>query len=576
MDDIQTIYDMRFWRTPEGVRRHFMDYRFGQLHYRICQPPKPDKVPLLCFHLSPNSGRVYANFIAEMGKDRIAIAPDTPGFGESSPPYSEPSISDYAAAMGELVDSLGIKQFDVIGYHTGSRTCVEIAQQRPDQVRRVILISAPAYSEEELRIQYQSMGTPAADDTSEDGSHIVKKWKGHWRWKDKKAPPIFVHREVCEALRGGATAWWGHHAAFRFQHSRELPKVEQPVMILCPKDDLWTPTQRARQHLKNGKFVELTEYAHGFLDVHTAHVATIVRDFLDGPADDRPGKTVRKPIPPAPAKQAESIRREFWDGPYGQLHHRRAAPTKPKATPLVMFHMSPNSGRIYEAIIRDMSKDRIALAPDTPGFGESEAPRNPIEIEDFAATMAKFIDAQGLKQVDIMGYHTGSITCIALALLRPDLVRRVVQISSPVFTDEELVQFRAKYAPPAIHDDGSHLAARWVNQFNFYGRNVPREVLARNYAEGLRGGPASWWGHRAAFRYDLRVHLPKVTQPILIINPNDDLVVQSPRGLPLMQNGRMHNFEHHAHGFIDTITDEFAAVLRGFLDAPSVPPPAKR
>jgi pimeloyl-ACP methyl ester carboxylesterase len=567
---------MRFWRTPEGVRRHFMDYRFGQLHYRICQPPKPEKVPLLCFHLSPNSGRVYANFIAEMGKDRIAVAADTPGFGESSPPYSEPSIPDYAAAMGELADHLGFQQFDVMGYHTGSRTCVEIAQQRPDQVRRIILVSAPAYSEEELKVQYQTMGTPAADDTSTDGSHLLKKWRGHWRWKDKKAPPIFVHREVCEALRGGATAWWGHHAAFRFQHSRELPKVEQPVMILCPNDDLWTPTQRARQYLKNnGRFVELTEYTHGFLDVHTAHVATITREFLDGPADDRPGKTARKAPPSPPARQPLTIRRDFWDGPYGQLHFRRAAPAKPTATPIVMFHMSPNSGAIYEAILAELGKDRIALAPDTPGFGESEAPRAPIEIEDFAATMAKFIDAQGLKQVDIMGYHTGSITCIALALLRPDLVRRVVQISSPVFTDDELTQFRAKYAPQQIREDGTHLSDTWVSMRKFYGAEVPMAVLARNYSEAKRGGPASWWGHRAAFRYDLRIHMPKVKQPILVINPNDDLVVQSPRGLPLMQNGRMHNFEKHAHGFIDVITGEFARVLRGFLDARDMPPPRK-
>ena len=83
-----------------------------------------------------------------------------------------PEIADYAAAMGELIDHLGFDQVDVMGYHTGSRTCVEIAQQRPQQIRRIILVSAPTYSDEELEIQYKTMGTPASDETTDDGSHL--------------------------------------------------------------------------------------------------------------------------------------------------------------------------------------------------------------------------------------------------------------------------------------------------------------------------------------------------------------------------------------------------------------------
>ena len=104
----------------------------------------------------------------------------------------------------------------------------------------------------------------------------------------------------------------------------------------------------------------------------------------------------------------------------------------------------------------------------------------------------------------------------------------------------------------------------------FYGPKVPRNVLTRNFAEGLRGGPIAHWGHRAAFNYDLRKTLPRVTQPILVINPNDDLVEQTPRGLPLMQNGRMVNIKDRGHGFIDTMTNDFAQTLRDFLDTDSV------
>jgi len=572
MSELDVDAQMAYWRTPPGVRRAYADGRFGQIHYRIAKPTTAtDKTPLVCFHLSPNSGRVYALWLAEMGKDRIAVAPDTPGFGESDPPPTPPEIADYAAAMGELIDHLGFDQIDVMGYHTGSRTCVEIAQQRPKQIRRIILVSAPTYSDEELAIQYKTMGTPSANETTEDGRHLQRKWDGHYRWKDKDAPTIFVHREVTEALRGGDKAWWGHHAAFRLQHADHLPQVKQPILILCPNDDLREPTLRAAKYLQNGHIHELPDYSHGMLDVHTEDVAAVARSFLDGPADDI-GATAPRPVPVAPAPVVRPNRRAFLETPGGQMHYRAVQPSAPSRTPFMCLHMSPNSGRIFEAILGAMGTDRVTVAPDMPGFGESDPPAERPEIADYARAAARVADALGLKQIDVMGYHTGSETCIELALQRPDLVRRIVQISCPVFTDEELKQLRENYGGRPIAADGSHIVGKWKHMLPFYGPLVPRDVLARNFAEGLRGGPIAHWGHRAAFNYDLRETLPKVSQPILVINPNDDLVEQTPRGLPLIQNVRMVEIKDRGHGFIDTMTDDFAQTLRDFLDTDTVSP----
>ena len=137
--------------TPTQVRRRYIDGSYGQIHIRIAAPePEAGRVPLLCFHMSPNSSRIYQTFLGHMGTDRLAVAPDTPGFGESDPPPSQPSISEYAAAMTEVMDALGLDQVDVMGYHTGSETCVELALQQPDRVRKLVLTSAPIFSDEEL------------------------------------------------------------------------------------------------------------------------------------------------------------------------------------------------------------------------------------------------------------------------------------------------------------------------------------------------------------------------------------------------------------------------------------------
>ena len=142
--------DMLFWRTPAGVRREFIDAHNGRLHLRLAWPgstqpepaqPEPaqrarvqsgsSKVPLICLHLSPNSSRVYARFIAEMARDRLAVAPDTPGFGLSTAPIDDPSIDDYARCIADLLAHLeqrfGCRQFDVMGYHTGSKIALALA-----------------------------------------------------------------------------------------------------------------------------------------------------------------------------------------------------------------------------------------------------------------------------------------------------------------------------------------------------------------------------------------------------------------------------------------------------------------
>ena len=79
--------------TP--VDRMYVDGRFGQLHvYHAGSAQERDRLPLMCFHMSPFAAVIYEAFLSEMGKDRLAIAVDTPGFGNSdatpTPPPGAP------------------------------------------------------------------------------------------------------------------------------------------------------------------------------------------------------------------------------------------------------------------------------------------------------------------------------------------------------------------------------------------------------------------------------------------------------------------------------------------------------
>ncbi|MBL8642568.1 MAG: hypothetical protein JNK21_01435, partial [Rhodospirillaceae bacterium] len=82
------------------VTRHYVEGRFGQVHYRQAMPNTfADKPALLLFHMSPYAGVIYENLMAVLGHDRLVIAVDTPGFGNSDAPPAAPDIADYAEAM---------------------------------------------------------------------------------------------------------------------------------------------------------------------------------------------------------------------------------------------------------------------------------------------------------------------------------------------------------------------------------------------------------------------------------------------------------------------------------------------
>lgn len=261
------------------VRRRYIDGRFGQLHLRVAGPPAKDaKRPLLCFHLSPVSSAIYANFLAEMGRDRLAVAPDTPGYGESDPPREPPEIRDYAAAMGELMDTLGIAEADCIGFHTGSKIALELALQRPRAIRHLVLISTPVYTDAELA-QMRSEFAPMQ--VREDGGHLVDYWRALVNFRGPGQTLEMIMRYYPDHMRGGEVRHWGHRAAFNYSYPENLPKATQPILVLNNHDDLESFTPRAMQYVKQGRLVEKPDWGHGFLDLRTAEFGKLVREFVD-------------------------------------------------------------------------------------------------------------------------------------------------------------------------------------------------------------------------------------------------------------------------------------------------------
>lgn len=263
------------------MQKNYVDARFGQVHVRSSGASDAPKRPLLCFHLSPVSGVIYEKWIDEMGRDRWALAPDTPGYGMSDAPLAPPTIADYAAVMGDVADALKLQNFDVMGYHTGSKIAVELARQRPTQVKHLILMSAPVYTQDDLKHQ-RAVNALAEPDA--EGKFLTEAWKTVAQFQDKRASLADTLKRFPDYLRGGGKHGWGHHAAFNYTYPDTIGDVTAPILVFNPEDDLCVYTRRIAPYLTNGRVKELPGWSHQLLDFSTAEMAAMVRRFLD---DDR-------------------------------------------------------------------------------------------------------------------------------------------------------------------------------------------------------------------------------------------------------------------------------------------------
>jgi pimeloyl-ACP methyl ester carboxylesterase len=128
------------------LRKMYVDCRFGQLHMHTAFPSSggfDELTPLVCIAPPSLTGRAFRPMLRDLGRDRSVYAPDLPGSGESDPPDHAPTVTDFAGACVDLLDSLRLKQVDVLAYQAGSLAAIEFALTRPQQVRRVALIGIP-------------------------------------------------------------------------------------------------------------------------------------------------------------------------------------------------------------------------------------------------------------------------------------------------------------------------------------------------------------------------------------------------------------------------------------------------
>jgi pimeloyl-ACP methyl ester carboxylesterase len=91
---------------------------------------------------------MYRDLINDLSSDYHLIAPDYPGFGQSSSPSAyHYSFDNLALTINHFIDALKIKNFILYVQDYGGPVGFRIAAQRPELIQALIVQNANAYSE---------------------------------------------------------------------------------------------------------------------------------------------------------------------------------------------------------------------------------------------------------------------------------------------------------------------------------------------------------------------------------------------------------------------------------------------
>ncbi len=201
--------------------------------------------PIFLLHASPMSARSLSPLIELLSKTHTVVAIDTPGYGSSEAPTTQPSdISTYADLIHEVQVSLRIPQIGIYGTATGAQIGIRYALDYPDDVSHLFLDNCAHFTDDEreniLREYFPDL-TP-----NTDGHHLKLVWDiasnlfkyFPWCFKEEQyklssptPPPHMIHRFALDYIKSGSNYDWAYRAAFAHEDRENIAALKVPSHI---------------------------------------------------------------------------------------------------------------------------------------------------------------------------------------------------------------------------------------------------------------------------------------------------------------------------------------------------------
>jgi pimeloyl-ACP methyl ester carboxylesterase len=269
----------------------FLDYEGIRFAYRRFGTPVG--VPLVFTqHFMGNLDNFDPAIADALAAGREVILFDNAGVGQSTGTAPD-SVDGIAAGAASFIDGLGLASVDLLGHSMGGEVAQLVALDRPDLVRRLVLVGTGPRGADAIARQGPDAG-PLFGKRDELGLDMWLPIMFAPSQASQAAGRAFIARisqrsedrdtlvsaGTIAAHRAAARSW----AAAPADDFRYLSHISQPALVVNGSDDIVIPTINSYylyRHLPDAELVLFPDSGHG---AHFQYVQRFVRrviDFLD-------------------------------------------------------------------------------------------------------------------------------------------------------------------------------------------------------------------------------------------------------------------------------------------------------
>jgi len=269
----------------------------------------------------------------------------------------------------------------------------------------------------------------------------------------------------------------------------------------------------------------------------------------------------------------------FVDGDGIRFAYRRFG--NPLGTQIVLLQHFMGNLDNYDAAITDaLAQGREVILTDNAAVGLSTGVA-PGTVDGMARDAASLIDALGLEHVDLFGFSMGGYVAQQVVVDRPELVRRLILVGTGPRGGDGMAQLAPDTAPlfGKVYDpqdlmwlpiffsasDASQAAGRRFLE-RIRARTEERDAPVSEATVAAHSAAAQEWGAAAPGSFD---YLKEITQPALVVNGSNDIVVPTINSYILQQNllnAELILFPDSNHGSHFQFTESFNRYATDFLD----------
>lgn len=262
------------------------------------------------------------------------------------------------------------------------------------------------------------------------------------------------------------------------------------------------------------------------------------------------------------------MRRGYVELQHGQLHYRRGG--RRGAPLLVLLHQTPSDSSMYEPLMAALGDRFDLLAPDTPGFGMSDALNGAFSVPAAASAICAGVRELSDRACLWFGHHTGAALALQVASTRPDQVTRLA-LSGPCLLDDALrARLQQVSAPVAMANDGAHLKVLW-DRMQAKDDAAPLPILQRDALVGAAAGERYPQAYKAVMDVDTAGQLASLTCPTLVFaGTRDSLYGGLDAAYRLLKHGRKAEIPDGRSYACERQAAEVAGLLAEFFGAARV------